>query len=116
MRNKKVRVAVQKRKLSKCSTVCRTYSDLQFRYADMLEEREDVKEFDVNVPLESLSIEGEYTTDFLITRHDGTQFVRECILRNHLTKPLTAKMLDASRAFWLNRNIKDWGIVTNGII
>ena len=37
--------------------------------------------------------------------------VRECVSRNHLTKPLTAKLLDASRNYWISHGISDWGIV-----
>ena len=57
----------------------------------------------------------DYTTDFRITRQDGTQYVRECVERSYLTKPkpLTIKLLDISRSYWLARNIKDWGIVTD---
>ena len=31
----------------------------------------------------------------------------------YLTKPLTVKLLDFSRNYWLKRGIKDWGIVIN---
>lgn len=37
--------------------------------------------------------------------------VRECVYRKHLTKPLTIKLLDASRKFWLERGVIDWKIV-----
>lgn len=33
------------------------------------------------------------------------------IERKHLTKPLTDKLLDASRAYWLGLGVQDWGIV-----
>lgn len=37
--------------------------------------------------------------------------VRECVFRKLLSKPLTAKMLDASRVYWGKRGVLDWGIV-----
>ena len=39
--------------------------------------------------------------------------VRECIQRDKISKPMNIKLLDASRAYWLNHGISDWGIVTN---
>ena len=39
--------------------------------------------------------------------------VRECVQKKYLTKPLTVKLLDFSRNYWLKRGIKDWGIVIN---
>jgi len=37
--------------------------------------------------------------------------VRECVERKHLTKPLTVKLLQASKDFWLRHGVSDWGIV-----
>ena len=39
--------------------------------------------------------------------------VRECVFRDKLMKPLTIKMLDASRDYWLEQGVEDWGIVIN---
>jgi hypothetical protein len=73
---------------------------------------DEISEFRCNVLLEGLS-EGAYTSDFVCTKTDGTMFVRECVYRNRLTKPLTVKLLEASRQYWLRHGISDWGIVTN---
>jgi len=70
MKKKGYKGRCEKRSLSKCVGVCRTYSDLQSAYADVLEADPQVKEFQCNVLLEGLSI-GEYTTDFLCTMLHG---------------------------------------------
>ena len=64
MKKKGYKGRCEKRSLSKCVGICRTYDHIQSAYADRLEADEQVKEFQCNVLLEGLSI-GEYTTDFL---------------------------------------------------
>ena len=64
------------------------------------------------MPLDGLDF-GEYTTDFLCILENGDIMVRECVSRDHLTKPMTAKLLDISRNYWLNRVVMDWGLVIN---
>jgi hypothetical protein len=101
-----------KKKLLKCADVCRTYSDIQCLYADLLQENDNIKEIRCNVLLNGLDI-GEYTTDFVCVKSDDALMVRECVQRKHLLKPLTVKLLDASRQYWLKHGVSDWGIVTN---
>ena len=91
--------------------MCRTYGDLQYKFADMLEASDDVVSFRVNVELVGLALDGKYTSDFVATKKDGTLMVRECVFRDKLTKPLTCKMLDASREYWIGHGVADWGIV-----
>ena len=110
VRKKNYKGRTEKRNLNKCEDVCRTFDKIQYLYADLLSESEDVKSFQVNVFLEGLDI-GEYTSDFVVTKTDGNIMVRECVSRNHLTKPLTAKLLDASRKYWISHGVSDWGIV-----
>lgn len=101
----------EKRTMSKCSDgVVKTFNDIESRYADRLEGNPDVKEFRCQVLLEGLEL-GEYCTDFVATKVDGDLMVRECVFRKHLAKPLTAKLLDASREYWGKRGVLDWGIV-----
>lgn len=102
----------EKKQLSKCVGVCRTYSDIQSIYAEKLQQNEEIKEFQCNVLMEGLDI-GEYTSDFVCKRTNGDMMVRECINRDFLLKPMTVKLLDASREFWLRRGITDWGLVIN---
>lgn len=47
----------------------------------------------------------------MITKADGDLMVRECISRKHLTKPMSAKLLDMSRLYWKSHGVNDWGIV-----
>lgn len=113
MRNQNSKVRVTKRKLPKCIGICRTFNDIQFAYSNFLVSNENIKEFRCNILLENLSIDGKYTTDFVCTRTNGDIFVRECVDRSKITKPLTIKLLDLSREYWLKRGINDWGIVVN---
>lgn len=105
------RTRCEKRTMSKCvDGVARTYNVLESKYADRLEADPNVKEFRCQVLLEGLEI-GEYCSDFVATKADGDLMVRECVYRKHLTKPMTAKLLDASRNYWRRRGVADWGIV-----
>ena len=52
-------------------------------------------------------------SDFLCTKKKKKKMVRECVQRKHLTKPLTVKLLDISRDYWLGQGIEDWGVVIN---
>lgn len=99
-----------KRYVNKCDDVCKTYDAIQYAYANLLSETEEVKSFQVNVLLQGLE-EGEYTSDFVITKADGNLMVRECVSRKHLTKPMTTKLLEASRNYWKSHGVSDWGIV-----
>lgn len=110
MKKKNYKGRCEERVLSKCKGVCRTYDALQCAYADMLEEDEEVKEFQCNVPLTSDEAE-EYTTDFFCKKVNGDVMVRECVLRKHLTKPMTVKLLDISREYWIRHGVEDWGLV-----
>lgn len=112
MRKKNYKGRCEKRSLSKCSEICRTYDDIQYAYAASLQENNDIASFRCNVLLENLSI-GEYTTDFLCTRTNGDLLVRECVNRKYLSKPLTIKLLDESKLYWLRRGVTDWGLVIN---
>lgn len=110
MRKKNFKGRCEKRVISKCAEVCRTYDTLQYAFVDLLEASDEIREIRCNVPLEGLDI-GEYTTDFVCTKSDGDLMVRECVSRRFLTKPLTVKLLDASRDYWLRRGVTDWGLV-----
>lgn len=111
MRNQNTKVRCIKRKYKKCAEICKAFGELQSAYADTLEQDENIKEFQCNVPLDDIPLDGNYTTDFLITLANGELRIRECVYRRFLAKPLTAKVLDASREYWLRRGVKDWGIV-----
>lgn len=103
----------EKRTMSKCADgVARTYNAIESKYAERLQENPDVKEFRCQFLLEGLEM-GEYCSDFVAIKVDGDLMVRECVFRKHLTKPMTAKLLDESRNYWRRRGVTDWGIVVD---
>ena len=112
MRKKGYKGRCEKRILSKCNDVCRTYDAIQFAYADMLQANDSIREIRCNVLLDGLP-EGEYTSDFVCIKTDGEVMVRECVQRKHLMKPMTIKLLDASREYWLRHGVSDWGLVVD---
>ena len=113
MRNQNSKVRCEKRKMSKCKDVVKTYNAVQYAFADVLEKDESIKEFVCNFPLTDFPItDGKYTSDFYCTTTDGDVIVYECVFRKHLVRPLTAKLLDASRCYWMRRGV-DWRLVVN---
>lgn len=110
MRKKNYKGRCEKRTLPKCKEVCKTYDAIQAAYAEVLQECDEVKEIRCNVLLDGLEI-GEYTSDFVCVKPDGDLVVRECIFRKFLMKPMTVKLLDASREYWQNHGVSDWGLV-----
>ena len=112
MRRKNYKGRCEKRTLTKCQEVVRTYDEIQYAYADMLERNNDVKSYQCNVLLDGIE-ENSYTSDFVCTKNDGDLMVRECVQRDRIQKPMTVRLLDISRTYWLRRGVTDWGIVTN---
>ena len=112
MQKKGYKGRCEKRMLPKCRGVCRTFSPIQYVYADILQNDNEIKEIKCNVLLDGLA-EGEYTSDFVCVKSDDDLMVRECVFRKFLTKPMTVKLLDASREYWLKRGVSDWGLVIN---
>ena len=110
MRKQNFKGRCEKRRIDKCADVCRTYDPIQYVYADLLTADETVQEIRCNVPLDDTVLE-EYTTDFVCIRTDGDLMVRECVWRKHLTKPMTVRLLDMSREYWLRHGVTDWGLV-----
>lgn len=112
MRKKGYKGRCEKKALFKCREICRTYSAIQSVYAEMLQQDNRIQEIQCNVLLDGFS-EGEYTSDFVCTKTDGDIMVRECIERKFLLKPMTVRLLDASRNYWLRYGVTDWGLVIN---
>ncbi|MGN0184417.1 MAG: hypothetical protein ACI4AL_04805 [Aristaeellaceae bacterium] len=110
MRKKGYKGRCEKRIISKCSEVCRTYDAIQAAYAGTLQADDEIREIRCNVLLDGLP-EGEYTSDFVCIRTDGDMMVRECVQRKHLMKPMTVKLMDASREYWSRRGVTDWRLV-----
>lgn len=112
MRRKEYKGKCQKRVLSKCREVCRTYSAIQYAYADVLQNDDAVQSFRCNVPLQEEALK-EFVSDFVCVMNNGDVMVRECVERSRLTKPMTVKLLDASRIYWMKRGVEDWGLVVD---
>lgn len=109
MRKKGFKGRCEKRVVSKCREVCRTYDPIQSAYVDQLQEDDFIREFQCNVLLNT----GEYMTDFLCTKTSGELRVRECVQRKHLLKPMTIRLLDISREYWKRHGVEDWGLVVD---
>ena len=110
MRKKNFKGCCEKRVIAKCNEVCRTYDAIQYAYADILQVSDELKEIRCNVPLAGRDI-GQYTSDFVCVKSDNDLMVREGVFRKFLLKPLTVKLLDASREYWLRHGVTDWGLV-----
>lgn len=103
----------QKRSLPKFECVCITYDEIMFAYATQLSENADILAVRCNVPIKDPIEEKRYCTDFVFETMNHEKIVRECVYRKQLTKPMTAKLLEASRTYWKKQGITDWGIVTD---
>ena len=110
MKKKGYKGKCEKRMIAKCREVCKTYDAIQYKYADILSANPDIAEIRCNVPLDGLE-EGEYTTDFVCTKVGGDMMVRECVFRKLIEKPMTVKLLEASRQYWMRHGVTDWGLV-----
>lgn len=113
MRNSNTHSVTLKRQLKKCQVVFNAYNDIQYAYGIKLDSNPDVVDIKCNVKLVECPEGEHYTTDFYCTKINGEIMVRECVDKEKLLKPLTAKMLDISRNYWLSKGVVDWGIVLN---
>lgn len=102
--------ACTKRTMEKGKGIIKTYNRLEYVFADLLSEDPEVEEFQTCFPLDGCE-EGEYASDFFGRKVDGSYFVRECVYWKHIFKPMTGKLLDISRNYWLRRGVTDWGII-----
>lgn len=109
MKKKPYKGRCEKQNLPKFEGVCATYDAIASAYAKLLSVRDDIASIRCNVSLNGL--EQNYTSDFVCQKTNGEIMVRECVFRKHLTKPMTAKLLEKSRNYWQSHGIADWGIV-----
>ncbi len=47
MRKRNYKGRCEKRSISKCKEICRTYDSIQYAYADVLQQNEDIKEINL---------------------------------------------------------------------
>ena len=95
MRNSKTHSKTLKRRLSKCQTVFYAYNDIQYAYGIRLDNNPDVVYIKCNVKLVGCPEGENYTTDFYCTKIDSEIMVRECVDKEKLLKPLTAKSISS---------------------
>ena len=107
VRKKNFKGRCEKRSIPKCNEIFKAYDAVQNAYVDVLSSRNDIVEIRCNVPLEDM----DYTSDFLCVKASGEMLVRECLYRKLITKPMTIKLLEESRQYWLRRGVTDWGLV-----
>lgn len=100
----------EKRTLSKCKGVCKTYSKIQSVFVGMLETDGDIVSFECNVRLFGVA-DDQYSTDVVAKKADGSTMVRECVWRFNLLKPSYSRLLDISRNYWMSHGVTDWGLV-----
>ena len=86
MRNSKSHTITLKKKLNKCKGTFYAYNDIQFRYGDVLDKREDILEIRCNVKLDGFILGDNYTTDFYCTKDNNEIMIRECVYQNSLFK------------------------------
>ena len=82
-----------------------------FISSTILVKNKDIAEVRCNIVLDDDC--SEYMTDFVCTKTNGDLMVRECISTKLLEKPLSMKLLDMSRTYWLRHGVTDWGIVVD---
>ena len=111
MRKKTYKGRCEKRSLEKFTSICKTYDPIQSAYANILVKNKDIAEVRCNVILDDDC--SEYMTDFVCTKINGDLMVRECISIRLLEKPLSMKLMDMSRTYWLRHGVSDWGIVVD---
>lgn len=99
-----------KKRLNKSEATVKLYDEIQLAYASILEANEEIKEIRCNVIIDSVD-GSDFTSDFVCVKTNGDIMVRECVYRKKLSLPRTAKLLDASRTYWTNHGVLDWGLV-----
>ena len=107
---------VSKRVVAKCEGVCRTYDAIQYVYANLLSETEEVKSFQVNVLLQGLQkvVDGEgYAMHIMLIDTFTGKLVKQKIYgMPHDTSKHLYKMVMEQRKKFLNKeeyeeNIRD---------
>lgn len=112
MRKRDFKGRCEKRRLPKFNEVCKTYDKMQSVMAFSLSEQDEFVELYCNVGLEGV-LDDAYMSDLVGVREDGSKVVYECVYKKHLLKPMTMKLLDVSRSYWLSKGVdeNDWILV-----
>lgn len=110
MRNIKSRCRTFTKALSKSKKRFVAYNIVQFKYADKLESDETVVDIKANVRLKDFEL-GDYSTDFVVTKGDGSISIIETVLKKNLLRKATIEMLDTSYNYWIQKGIFDFVLV-----
>ena len=114
MRRKTPKTRCTKLKPEKSKDVVHLYDPLMVAYAKKLENDPNIVSFECNVPLDGIE-DDKFATDFLCKTADGEFIVRECCFRDKLLLPRMIHLLSASRDYWMERGVTDWGIVVEEV-
>lgn len=100
------------------------HTELARKYAQKLEESEDIASYEVNVLLDrsrysnvsQVDIRKEYfriewVTDFLLHFQNGQTGIRELSDKEVLPKRAIAERLEFSRRYWEALHVQDWKII-----
>lgn len=101
----------EKRTVTKCDGICKTYDKIQDRMVDLLSEDNSVKKIRCNVLMDGT----DYTSDIICTMEDNSLVVYECCFRHLLKRPTVANLLQQSREYWIKHGIKeeDWRLAVD---
>ena len=111
----------------KNETMLTVHSREARKYAERLEARADIKNYEVSAALDLGKFQyinpidirreylsGEWFSDFLLHFEDGSLGVRELVEKNSLTKRAVVERLELSRRYWSLFDIRDWKLVITG--
>ena len=94
-----------------CNKLDVTLQQVNNILTELSENNDEVVEIKSNVKLIGCDLGDRFTSDFVCTKTNGELMVVECIEKEKLLKPLTCKMLDCSRNYWLSKGVNDWRLV-----
>lgn len=77
MRNTNTRSKTLKRRINKSKNIFHAYSEIQWKYVDLLESNDDVVEIRFNVKLAGCKLGDNYTSNFVCVKSDGQLMNRE---------------------------------------
>lgn len=111
MRNTNTKGKTMTRALAKCNKSFIAYNEVQWAYAEVLENDDDIAEIKCNVKLLGFELGDNYSTDFVCSKKSGELLIVETVLKKHLLKPMNCRLLDGSRRYWMGRGVTDFRLV-----
>lgn len=90
MRRKNYKGKCEKRRVSKCKDVCRTYNDIQYAYSEMLQHDNQIKEFQCNVLTQTSHTENQPKAHKLGQKQQFNITQPKQYAKNHANKQVNA--------------------------